>query len=152
MTVDEPRYLTQEGLKYGCCQLLTAINARRFLDDTPLVELDTPEFEFLVDFTRCRYGSCLGIQKAWRFFGPHTQYGPHCPEWIMGRLAEGRPVGISGWSPDWGLHSSLVVGATHEHGYLVNWEKYKMIAEVPWADITVPWFDLRKAVAFALQG
>jgi hypothetical protein len=143
--------LVQDGLEYACCALLSAVNARRFLDGTPCVELGTEAFEALVDLTGCRHGSCISVEKAHRLFGVSCQLGPHDPEWIMWRLSEGRPVELTVFSPDWGLHSVLCVGATHEDAYLVNWARGRAISEVPWSRLETPPYARAAARAYALM-
>lgn len=89
---------------------------------------------------------------AWRLFELHTQYGPHDTEWIMHRLSEGRPVGLTAFAPDWGNHSVLCVGATHEAAYVVNWKVGSLITEVPWSSIRTAPYAQQEATAFALRG
>lgn len=116
-----------------------------------MAELGTDEFEVLVDLTYCRNGAALDAWKARRLFDLHWENGPHCIKWIMGRLSEGRPVELSVFSPDWGHHSVLCIGATHEHAYLVNWKRGSPITEVPWSKIVVPLYAQNRAKAYALR-
>lgn len=141
-------FLTQANIKYSCCALLTAINARRFLDGSPYAQPGTPKFEDLVDLAGCRYGGAVSIEKAWDRLCLHRQTGPQNLPWIRGRLLEGRPVGLSAFSPKYGYHSTLCVGVSDDSVCLVNWKERAPVTEVLWSDLEAP-VDVQ-AVAFSL--
>lgn len=148
------KFLGQLDARYPSCALLAAINARRFLDGEPVCEPGGPEFEVLVDICRCRYGAAIRVfmPKIWRIFGFHTQLGTHAPEWIANRTREGRPVELSLFTADFGLHSVLAIEAKTDKVLLVNWEKKERTTWVPWGQLKVPPYALHQAVAFALRG
>jgi hypothetical protein len=139
--------------RYPSCRLLTAVNARRFLDGQTVCEPGTPEWEVLVDIAGCRHGSALRsrMPKIWRILKLHTLLGPHARDWITDRVAEGRPVDVSTFTPDFGHHSVLVIGVDPNLGPLVvNWEKERRISRVPWDEIGIPPYARNDAVAFSL--
>lgn len=146
-------YLTNDETPYPCCQLLTAINARVFLTgEPPIARYPSPEFEALIDIVMCRVGSALRADKAHRILKLSTELGPHHPEWISRRvLFERRPVEVSVFSPRWGLHSCLAVGASSNYLCLVNWDSKEIVSSVPWGKIEVPPYAREKAIAFSLS-
>jgi len=146
-------FLNQKSIPYMCCQMITAINARIFLGGEPEIDprydeddlIRPPDFgswmfENLVDITKCRYGSCLCVERAWRHLRLAGQAGPWWSlEWIRHRLVEGRPVAVSGLHPKVGGHSALAVGADWDRLLLVNWNEGEETTWLPHKSLNARW-------------
>jgi len=156
----ERMYWNQKDIPYACCQLLTAINARIFLgadvdflpsqiDKDPNAQI----FESFVDLTKCRYGSCISVYKAWYHLRLHVREGPQSLDWIAAQLHKGMPVGLSCFVPDFGYHSVLCIDIQSDRLRLVNWEKGKEFSDVFLKHIRVPnnMFWKNEAKAFTLK-
>lgn len=147
-------YFHQSQIEVPGCSLLTALNALVFLGRQPPVEPGTDAFEEMIDLVGCRHGSATTIEKAWERFGLETQTGPHTLRWVYDQLSACRPVGISAFSDDFGLHSGLVVGASPPDRTVkvVNWKKRESETVMSWDYIeeNVPPYAKNSAVAFTL--
>ena len=88
----------------GDCQLVTAVNAYHHLTGR---KVSRKRYEGFIDLSRCRYGSCISIEKVWKRLGLAARHY----RWMS--LDEEKrvrlPVEVSVWHRRCGLHSALIV-------------------------------------------
>lgn len=110
------KYIGQIG---SCCQLVTAVNAARFLGHrTPLP--GSVLFELMIDAVGCRYGSALQVERAYPLLKLDYKDGPPNHTRIARAIAARNPVGISTWLGCTGFHSALVVSVVGDVYEVVN--------------------------------
>jgi hypothetical protein len=95
----------QNNKRCGDCQLVTAVNALRFLTDNAELVTDA-QYEKLTDLAGCRYGAAISIEKV------HKKLGICIKDMYHGLIDALRslPVEVTIWHPRYGLHSVLIVG------------------------------------------
>ena len=110
-------FMTQ---KYSCCALISAINARVFLDgeyDANKKIVSDEEFERLVDLVGCRHGVAICVGKSYPELELEAVDGPYFDlEWIEYNLPVEVSVSDVGHEryAGYGFHSVLIVGIEHD--------------------------------------
>ena len=121
----------QNSQLYSECQLVSVLNASYMLGGS-FITKGSNEYERLVDFTCGRNGSCIQIEKVYRYL--KLEHVDIKPEWdnIKLMVDYGFPVSISVNTPITGNHSVCIVGARHcNGGYVfkvpnINWYTNRM--------------------------
>jgi hypothetical protein len=125
--------------KYGCCQLITAINARIFLGKGDITE---KKFESLVDLAKCRYGGALNINDCYKELGLVTKE----IEWSIQSIASNLPVGVGYYDDQLGLHSALIYDVEGSLFSMANSSKCKQ----EFSEIKIPPPHLALFLSFSL--
>jgi len=113
----------------GDCQLVTALNAYYYLTGDVYCTKDSKEYNQLVDLTRCRYGSAIHIEKAYKRLGIEIVWSGISLLDIMidGEIA--LPIEWNTWSWEYGFHSTLIVD---QKGYNIRVTNFSKIAPDGW--------------------
>lgn len=120
--------------KYWDCQLITSINAYRYLTGKR-IDQNTEEYERLVDLTKCRYGGALEIEKADEYFNLKTFYVPATLAEIKFYLDIGHPLGMSLFS-QCGYHEVLIVGYTNKKIQVLNLPETDKCGNITWKKLS----------------
>lgn len=150
------KYLIQDNIPYPCCAILSPINARIFLgfpaeihpeykDEEPICPptFGTWLFEKFVDISGCRYAAAICPQKVWYHLRLRGEKGVNRYSWVEARLREERPVVITAWHENRGIHSALVIEAKKRKVELVNWNHGEETSIVNWDSL---YFFRRSAI------
>ncbi len=107
---------------YAECQLVSALNACRFLR-LPHPEPGSPDYEEMVDDVRARHGGCIYIERAHEFLGLAwiVRKDPS-PQWIRRHLPVEMPLHV----PQRGFHSVLAVRADARYVWLANYARGRL--------------------------
>ena len=93
--------------KYSECQLVAAFNAAIFLGTRE--RIGKYEYEYLVDLTGARFGSCISVGKSYPVLGiDYTDVEP-TKESVVTYLSLGAPVQVNVWHEKTGFHTVLIV-------------------------------------------
>lgn len=114
------KYLNKQ--KYFECQLVTAINAATYLGQIP-VDLESEEYERLVDLVCARHGSAINIDLAYNYLRLDYRMVPASLKQIKLAIQNKTPISVTIWHPKTGFHSVLIVDFRGERLKVCNFMK-----------------------------
>ena len=113
------KYILQTKEKgYSACYLIALLNALIYYNNPYLTTLDDPRWEEMIDEYGCRYGACIGRERASEdlFLGRRRIDRDEIPDNL--------PVQLTSFT-DVGFHCSLVIDCDGDNWTIVNYNGSK---------------------------